>query len=163
MRLEILDLIHKNKSVFFGDICSAVDAAPLDIRAILANLVNEGYLYPVTGIDGPYSITNKGMEYRLKLLQKEVIQCRKATSPSAFSARCIISRPPFTSFRVLLKICSFSMAAKPIAVTIRNAVPFAEKTQSPSSVLLPHLSEGLNRFSQSLGVDVHDWTICAGV
>lgn len=70
MRLEILNLIYKMKSAYFGALSQAVDIPLSDLRAILNNLVHEGYLFPVAGLDGPYSLTNKGREYRLELQKR---------------------------------------------------------------------------------------------
>lgn len=70
MRLEILNLIYKLKSAYFGVLSEAVDIPLSDLRAILTNLIHEGYLFPVAGLDGPYSLTNKGREYRLELQKR---------------------------------------------------------------------------------------------
>lgn len=67
MRLEILNVVYKFKSAYFGDMCSAVDAPPADLHAILTNLTHEGYLFPVASSNGPYRLTNRGREYRLEL------------------------------------------------------------------------------------------------
>ena len=67
MRLEILNVVYKLKSAYFGDMCSAVDAPPADLHAILTNLTHEGYLFPVASSNGPYRLTNQGREYRLEL------------------------------------------------------------------------------------------------
>ena len=67
MRLEILNLIYKLKSAYFGVLSEAVNIPLSDLRAILNNLIAEGFLYPATGINGPYRLTNRGREYRLEL------------------------------------------------------------------------------------------------
>lgn len=67
MRLGILNVIYKLKSAYFADISSAVALPLSDIRAILTNLIHEGYLFPVASSNGPYRLTNRGREYRLEL------------------------------------------------------------------------------------------------
>ena len=67
MRLEILNLIYKLKSAYFGVLSEAVNIPLSDLRAILNNLIAEGFLYPATGINGPYRLTDLGREYRLEL------------------------------------------------------------------------------------------------
>lgn len=67
MRLEILNLIYKMKSAYFGALSEALDIPPSDLRAILTNLIHEGYLYPTIDVNGPYALTSKGRELRLEL------------------------------------------------------------------------------------------------
>lgn len=67
MRLEILNLIYKMKSAYFGVLSQAVDIPLSDLRAILNNLIHEGYLYPVIDVNGPYELTSKGRELRIEL------------------------------------------------------------------------------------------------
>ena len=67
MRLEILNLIYELKSAYFGVLSEAVDIPLSDLRAILNNLIHEGYLYPVIDVNGPYELTSKGRELRLEL------------------------------------------------------------------------------------------------
>ena len=67
MRLEILNLIYKMKSAYFGALPEALDIPPSDLRAILINLIHEGYLYPTIDVNGPYALTSKGRELRLEL------------------------------------------------------------------------------------------------
>lgn len=67
MRLEILNLIYKMKSAYFGVLSEAVDIPPSDLRAILTNLIHEGYIYPTIDVNGPYALTSKGRELRLEL------------------------------------------------------------------------------------------------
>lgn len=67
MRLEILNVIHTLKSAYFKDIASAVPAPLADLRAVLRNMISEGYLHPAVGASGPYRLTDRGREYRLEL------------------------------------------------------------------------------------------------
>lgn len=67
MRLEILNLIYKMKSAYFGMLSDALDIPLSDLRAVLDNLIHQGYLFPVASLDGPYRLTNRGREYRLEL------------------------------------------------------------------------------------------------
>lgn len=67
LRLSLLDVVYRCRSVPRLSLMREVGGVPLDVDAVIRNLIAEGYLF----FDGSaYSLTSAGREYRLVLEEK---------------------------------------------------------------------------------------------